>query len=265
MTIGHVVDDLREAVSTPNGTALIGIYTEKSWSGDDDAASKTRENAYTMTYRQFSNSLMTWTTAYYPPSPGGPSGYREVFGEPRLSEAPWDNNDELDLIQRLGEGIRNHDWNAGNSIGAEGKDALKQIAGAASSFAKGMNRLRKGDISGAAKEFGIKPPNRSSHGKNFSSNVLATQLGWVPLMSDIKSASDALYAVTKDPLRTSFIAKKAKAGYYYPYGCINVRCGERIRVEKIKWTLSEGPLSFAEELGLTDPTSVVWADRKSVV
>lgn len=158
MSNGNRVANNTTVVQTSCGPGVIGSYAEKQWDGDDDPEHK-RVNRYAMTYNTWRDELLDWG---FTSNPGAhfTGTYVACFGGVIADACTLTDNDQLTLINRLGEEIRGHTFDAANSIGAEGKDALKQIAGAAMSFGRGMRDLKRGNVKSALNQFGLNPKRR---------------------------------------------------------------------------------------------------------
>lgn len=266
MTTGTRISNNLSPFTGSCGAGVVGSYSEKNWSGTDDPHLRRECNPYEMQYLEYRDSIIT----FYSQNPGYPrvdytGSYASCFGGIHYDTVELDSNDLITLVNRLGEEIRLHDFNAANSIGAEGKDALKQIGSAASSFYRGMRNLKRGDVSNALREFGLSPKEARRVGvhKDLSGKVLATQLGWLPLLSDIKSAGDALWANTYKPRRKTYVAKVKSKGFVYPAldPTRSVKCGNVVKSRRLSWTLSED-FSIGDSLNLTDVNDfagMLWA------
>jgi len=236
------------------GWSSIGDYYEKTWSGADDPIKHKKPNSYTMRATERRVGVCLWRSKYDPPNTVNTGTWSSCFGGGAPPSLNWRSNDDLNLLNKLGESIKGHTFNAAVSVGAEGREALSQIAGAAESLVYGMRSLRHKNIKGALDAFGLHPKNEAIVGlhKSLSGKVLATQLGWLPLMGDIQSASEALFALTSNPMSATFTVKRQLREPLYAYsGDAGSQFGERILSKRLSWTLSE-ELSWAESLGLSN-------------
>lgn len=258
MSHGTITDDKTHTVVTDIGSGWVGFYQKKIFSGDNDPLRR-RENTYVMSLETKSDSVIRWVPALYPDQIRTAT-YESLIGGITASNPVWDENDEIDLVNKLGTCMKGHSFSAGNSIGAEGKDALKQIAGAADALYNGLKKVKslnpKGSLGELKKLFN---PNNKGLGKWLSGNTLATQLGWLPMISDMNEAYKALRNVADKPLKVQCIAKARKIGFYHPDGVPAVKCGEIVLNKRLAWTLSEGPLDVFDYYDLNDPYSVIYA------
>lgn len=254
MTTGNRTFDGTTLISTSVGTARVGIYHSKTWTGDDDPLKK-RENTYFMDYRSWSDQLCQFRHVLNP-NTWRDTAFRnvcsDIYGYCVTPVDPvWDNNDELSLILKLKQALAGNSFNFASSIGAEGKDALKQITGSASSLAKSILLLRQGRFKQAAAAAGITPRRSGNHAKNLSGNVLAVQLGWLPLIGDMSSAAQALAQIVAGPKTASRTVQSRRQGYYHNIYHPESRVGDIVRIERLKWTLT-GELSIPDKLSIPD-------------
>lgn len=236
-----------------SGTSWVGVQGQKTWSGGDDPVKHKAINAYSMTLSRRASNPISWKFSNDNPSgtwETGTAGFLGCFKQ----QPSWSSTDQLNLINRLGDKIRRHDFNAAQSIGAEGKDALRQIANTAMGVAKGLRALKRGDFSAVKRNFGISysEAKRAGLHKDLSNRVLATQLGWLPLMSDTKSAADAFYALTAKNASKTYEASLTLKGKVFDVWQQDVEVGTSFIRKRLHWTLSED-LTWNESLGLSNP------------
>lgn len=240
-----------------NGTSWIGVKGSKVWSGGDDPLKHRAINAYTMTLIRDASQTLRWKFSNNNPPGEWSTGTAGFLGIARKQDS-WTSNDQLTLINRLGDNVRKHDFNAAQSIGAEGKDALRQIANTAMGVARGLRDLKRGDFAGVKRNFGISysEAKRAGLHKDLSNRVLATQLGWLPLMSDCKSAADAFYALSAKNTSKTYQSSVTLKGYAYDVWQQGVKVGQSYIRKRLHWTLSED-LTWNESLGLSNPWDFV--------
>lgn len=263
MSVGIRTSDSRYTVSTSCGSGYVGTIIRKDWAGDDDPIRHKRANAYDMLYTETRDGIINWKNNLDVPALFHDGTWGSCFGSMGdVSPLIWDENLDLSLVNKLGDKIRNHEFNAAVSVGAEGKEALEQIAHAASSIYSGMRNLKKGNVSGALRDLGLSPKHARKVGlhKDLSGKVLATQLGWIPLMSDISSAYDAVVALTSKPQSMTYHASKRIFTDCHPVGDIGVYAGYHVMSKKLSWTLSEN-FTVWESTSLANPwdfADAVW-------
>lgn len=258
MTTGYKVDDRMTPTPTDSGLGNVGIRTIRTWNGADDPGKHAKENYYHCTISVVSDAVIKWR--FTPNGRDYTGTYANTYGGVTADQCAFDSNDDNALVNKLGDEIRGHSFNAASSLGAEGHDALKQIIGAATTLRQGFRALgnikadRLPDWEQIRKSFGVSYQEAKRKGlhKDLSDRVLATQLGWIPLMGDLKSASEALHAITKGPIGFTYKATKMKTGYCHPATDVGTNCGTAKRSKRVVWTLSE-QLSAAESLAITNP------------
>lgn len=253
MSSGNVTLDHRTPVSTDCGTSTTGSFVQKTWSGGDDPRVHKHVNAYDMHYTEIRDGIIKWT---YPGTPGvwHTGTWSSCFGGISCEPLVWSSNDDLSLVNSLGDKIRNHEFNAAVSVGAEGKEALEQIAHATSSIYSGMQNLKKGNVASALRDFGISPKHEKRVGlhKSLSNKVLATQLGWIPLMNDVAEGFKAVTALTSKPMSQTFHASRRISSRCYVLSDGDANAGTHTISKKISWTLSEN-FTIWESLSLSNP------------
>lgn len=252
MTTGTKVWDNRQVYSGDCGTTLVGSYLQKTWSGADDPVIHKAENPFTMELWEEFITPITWCKTATPASIRSGT-WKSCFGGIAFEPLAFDSNDLAKLINKLGDKIRGHEFNAAVSIGAEGKDALRQIAGASKAMYNGMRMLKKGNIDGALRYLGLKPAVAKEVGyhKTLSGKVLATQLGWLPLMGDVDDAYGALRRLSDPPLTGKFTVGIRKLGSVTLADGSPARNSENYLSRRLTWILSE-----SEQLGVVDSLHV---------
>lgn len=261
MTNGVKTNDNTQPVVTDVGTGQVGFYETKIWSGVDDPFYKKNENMYSMISSSWSDKVLTWTDIYEP-NVVKTATYRGLLSDHsgyavRPIEPTWDANDEIDFILQLKKAMTGNGFHLASSVGAEGKDALKQITGAATSLAKGIFELRKGNFHAAASAVGLTAGKRKATGKQLTGNVLAIQLGMLPLISDLKSGAEALADILHGPKRHKVKISKVKNGYYHEIYRPDLRCGYIRRIESLIWSQTS-ELTISERLSLADVPTMLY-------
>jgi len=254
MSSGHFVRDNLVPFHGGCGWSSVGDFYEKSWSGADDPKVHKKVNSYSMSATERRVGIIHWFNRGDPTKTIYTGTWSSCFGGGSPLTLVWSSNDDLALVNKLGDAIKGHTFNAAVSIGAEGREALSQIAGAAESLVYGMRSLRHKNIKGALDAFGLHPKNEAIVGlhKSLSGKVLATQLGWLPLMGDIQSASEALFALTSNPMSATISVKaKIRSDLLAYTSDSGSKFGEHTISKKLSWTLSE-ELSWGESLGLSN-------------
>lgn len=143
----------------------------------------------------------------------------------------FDANANNKLILKLGNKLRATDFDASVSI-AGLPQSLRLIGDTAHSIAKCFDRLRHGNIMGAARALGLKgtkkhgtvldPRTNKIHNlpdgtydynmpESFGQAVLAVQYGWRPLLADVHDSMGGLAAVLNKP-RTTKVRTRVQVG-----------------------------------------------------
>lgn len=141
----------------------------------------------------------------------------------------------------------------------------KQIQGVANVVGNSLTRVatagrsfKKGQWKKAARQLGVPPP------KSAPSNWLALQYGWLPLLSDIKGATDELLGLSDAALVQTVKASyrdRDKGNYYYPSGkYVNLvqRNAESGMFLRLDYEPANNLLQTASRVGLTNPLEIAW-------
>lgn len=253
MSSGTFTRDSRVPVNTVCGVGFSGSVINKTWAGGDDPVNHKENNPYDMTYSEVRDGIILWAHDSNPTFFQNGT-WTSCFGGASCEALAWSSNDDLSLLNKLGDEIRKHEFNAAVAVGAEGKEALEQIADAATRVYKGMRHLRKGQVPQALRQFGLSPSHAKRVGlhKDLSGKVLATQLGWLPLMGSVKDAAEAYKALTEKPQSMTYHARRSIKSSCYPPGDSKAICGDRIISKKLTWTLSENFTKW-ESLSISNP------------
>lgn len=239
------------------------------------ANSRRGEHPYTCTVTRATEGRQVVTT--YEPAyvQGGPPNYQQIFTgfsvwevrqeplSPGLYNNFWSpvgastSNDWNALINKLREEIEGSDWNVG-VMSAEAAEAVHLIFQSANRFRRGLDAVRKGDISGITRAFGLSKGKRGlPTTKNAASFWLEVQYGWLPLLKDTKSAAEALAKIWNFPLVKTYrvrrgvdFTKYMVSHPFYPttnYG-----------YDRLQYIARLTEVNLPQLLGLYDPASVIW-------
>lgn len=267
MSSGDQISDKRYTVSSPYGPSLAGEYFRKHWNGSDFVeGEESNEHAYTC------NIVSSFNATCQMQDPWEPSvwnnGTMFIFGSPPyIVDAPWDNNDELKLINKLGKKIRGSDFNAGNLLG-ESHQTISLISTTATRIAKMLHYIRDGNMYKAAQEVSAniklsrghvlsKKNRKPLKAADVSNMVLELQYGWRPLLSDVHDAAHTLAKRLETPFHTTYRAMREKKfdEQVAPGGHRWLRQGRHAEYLKVK--LKTKP-TMSSILHLNDPMSVAW-------
>lgn len=203
------------------------------------------------------------------------------------------DNDQIKLINKLGEAIKGNDFNLSVMLG-ESHQTLKMIGDTAITVAKSLRAVRKGDVATAlnllfkGKEIGLWKPKAISGAKRsqaietynrqlksyvkgsvkntnqaIASQWLQLQYGWIPLLSDMKAGAELLSHQLNVPFRQRYSARvkvsesikgdQATHPYEFYWFAKVVSSNSR----QIIAYMSEEP-SVASLTGMLDPELVAW-------
>lgn len=178
----------------------------------------------------------------------------------------WSSNDQLSLVGKLTDSL-NAGFNLAVFLG-EGKEALATITQMATRIYRAAKEVKKGRITNAAnillgggKSPGGKRP-KNPHLKDlkdFASNWLQLQYGWLPLIKDIFSAAKHLAYLQDRPFNQTFRVRKT---VYWagdaPIGSTGTDMYSGYKRESHSIIAKVTSVNEAALLGLTDPSAVVW-------
>jgi len=197
----------------------------------------------------------------------------------------WKNEADIRALLSLREQVMQGDYNLAVSVG-EARESLHMIGNTAISLANSLLHLRRGNVQAAIKslrpervrsvgklyENPLKFRNRISS-KNFdlgpkaskkpiSESWLELQYGWLPLLSDAKSAAEKAYRMLNEPKRFTF-RSFAKAPSYkdtYVTGSLQRDRAVDYQCAYFAYVVEDDSVvpSWARDLGLLDPELLVW-------
>lgn len=238
MTTGTILT----GVTSPYGS---GYY--KTWSGGDSFPDRKKWNHYEMA------SVSRIVSGHYP------------MGIEMPSQSFFTPDDELRLLDKLASVAKRHEFRAGVFLGQAGETA-RTISGTATAFKGIAQSLKRRDLQGALRFLtrsvggsDLKAARRKLNTGDLAGAHLSLVYGWLPLLSDVKAACDALEVLANPPRRSSITVSRNRSGdqdgSQSPslYSCI----GRRRSSVQIIYRMEE-ELSQARSLGLLDPASVVW-------
>lgn len=264
MTSGTIVRDDRYTVTTSCGTDVqAGSYYSKTWSGSNDPVFHAKDNNYQMNLSSSSNPQCLYRVVYFdgrPPDPWYTGTYASCgFGiGPPLEYAVFDSNDEIRLLNKLSQQLRQHDFNAAVAIG-EGKESLRMIKDRSLQLARGLRNLKSGNLPGFLQAIGAKGKggNRKVTSSNKNNLFLEYEYGWRPLVNDIYEGSQAVFALTNKPLTRLYRASTKKEILLSETVSSSVITGKAVTVKALRCRLTEN-YSPVSSLGLDSPSEVVW-------
>lgn len=244
-----------------------GDVDTKSWNGVNG---RTTDNAYTMRRKvqlKGGDDLRTYSTLT-----GGIKSSVTNYGYGStdiISTSLWPNNNELQLLGRLVEKVKGHDF-YGSSAFAQIGQTVNGVIGSTRAVIQAFREVKRLNIGAAIRALASAPSTSTTRMGNIhipskldsgsiSSTWLALQYGWLPLLSDISAAMDALEVIAGPPRVANFRASsrvtfsrdiRLSSGYP-PYNC-DVMSRKEFRVQAVE------QLSVPRTLGLMDPATLLW-------
>lgn len=273
MSTGDIVQTINLVPSGAcGGGAEYQHYFRKSWVGDDLSAAERLaglpypSHAYTCTVEKVNRGR-----CIYKPTESLNLVSKCVGGWSNPGQ-DWTANDELRLLGKLGDKIRGHDFNAGIALGT-GHQTAALIGSSAARLANGLRALKSGlgpkaivnalnGAKGRASGRGRERPTLDEHRDvEMSRRWLEASYGWMPLLSDVHGAAQALALHVQKVQQVTFTARHSsewrvidrKDSYHTSHEFVRNR-------KQIVYTFereSDLPSEFVK-LGLTDPLSVAW-------
>jgi len=266
---------------------LTGFYESKTWTGTDyppvkptyekivwqlrdgrkvttrrrvdvPTRRKSTDHPYSMSLIQYRDAPYSWDRYEYGSlSEQDVRTSKSIFSYGYITQGSdeWNSNDDLAVIGKLREAVAGSDFNMGVFLG-EGHQALKMITESATRIRKGLSRIKRGDVAGAAKALGAHKPGKVH--KTASANWLQLQYGWLPLVKDAQGAAEFLAKLLNFPMIQTYKVRKRKPIKVSPiagtpflgfWGEGNTRVQIIARLEEV---------NVAQLSGLTDPASVLW-------
>lgn len=206
-------------------------------------------------------------SSVYPPVGGMVTSVQErdsltTIGDGAVFTQNWSSNDDIALLGKLREKIAGTSFNMGVFLG-EGREALDMIARTATTLARSMRALKRGDIAGAARALHVKPPPSSRYTRRgvaeneVSSRWLELQYGWMPLISDVYEGAGYLATRLQAPFEQRYRARRQVIADFVP-------SGQNFEAYfAVGWTRKQviarlTEVSETSLAGLQDPASVAW-------
>jgi len=261
--------------SYTNLILTVGAYEYKSWNGVDGKYGPLvgghrdlKWNPYSMRHSQRDRRAVR---AYFQRKDAGdPNDYTDyvylsIAGpEPEYLAWPhwleWSNNDKLDVMSKLIERVKSHDFNLAVNV-AQGRQLVDMVALNLRKFGRSITALKRGRFDVAARELTGASPKKNSQLKvtDISGRWLELQYGWLPALSDTFEAAKAFEAISNGPRKRTFSAAKkrgvSKDGL--TDNGVVTWWWSTLGNYRIKFELAE-EMSVNRQLGLLDPLSVAW-------
>lgn len=232
------------------------LYSLRTWWGRDDPR-KRAENAYRMTSIKESRSP---GQKYYSGIPKGGPTYEYVTINWAPSLSLWSSNEELALLSRLADKVREGAPDMATAMG-ELPETLGSLSNLLSAAFSGWRSFRKGRFGDAVRKwsrFGSGGGRGTLRFKDVSDAHLALTYGWVPLAGDISDLCEWIEKRTAEPRTLKFRTSRtlrAKGSVGVKSGIPIIANGEII--VGMRLTMTER-VSVPRSLGLLNPANVAW-------
>jgi len=248
------------------GNIVVGPFPSytfrKTWSGGDG---RSTWNSYHM------DTLFNSQVPNY-------NGYMGTLYVPSEYVATFPANKEIDLINKLAESIKGHQFNLGVALGQRA-ETVEMVTSTVGKLVTCIRSIKRGRFDLAVRALGgssaghkkLHPGRKMrSDPKNLTSNDVSAawlelQYGWLPLLGDVHEAALAYEAMTKKPreftqrvsasvsIAQDFVRLATPSlGNGYATGHSTSKIDKNVIVK-----FSEAP-SSARSLGLHDPLSIAW-------
>lgn len=211
----------------------------------------------------FINTAADGTVTTVETTMGQWGGYKNLPGKAGVFTA----NDMNTLIGKLREQVSGPGFNAAVTLG-EGSEAYNSIAKTISDVTAAVHFARKGNMRAACRSLGVEPLSRHKAQRNpldlsavkpLSERFLELQYGWLPLLSDVKSAADALsHHAAQDPPVTRKVKQRLKRTVDVDRDYAENVHRTTVSVQILYSCTESNTPSVPDALGLTDPLTVAW-------
>lgn len=183
----------------------------------------------------------------------------------------WSSSDELQLLGKLAEQVRGHDFNAGVFAGT-GHQTAHLIGDSALRLANGYRALKRGlgvkaivnalnGARGRTTGRGKPLPHLSEHRDvELSRRWLEASYGWMPLLSDVDEACKALAKHVTGARQIKFRVRQRRHTFADEDTINTIGRSEReYRVQLIYELMNQDDTLLAlRSLGVVDPRSILW-------
>lgn len=196
-----------------------------------------------------------------------PLGHTEEYGVPfnyylnssNGSTLPtFSSNDRNEMLAKLLERVKGHSFNMAVNLAQTGQVA-DMVVSNLGKLGRSVMALKHGDFATAARQLGASPKPSRLKSTDISGRWLELQYGWLPTLSDTFEACKAFEAISNGPSKSRFSVKRSQTGTQTINGTTSAEKQRLGQKRTLTYTLELAEeLSFARQLGLTDPLSVAW-------
>lgn len=257
----NIVNDNRRLESTSCGSGLVGMNYSKSQTGGDDYPRKTTPQPYSMSMSSTLNNV-----GMYKNVSGGSwhTGASTTCGfAPTASIPAFSDNERNALLLKILQKARGDTFYPSMFL-AEAQGTIDQINDAAKRLAMAYRSTRRLEFNRALNYLtGLRRPPQGvvrRFGNDFTSNWLALQWGWLPLVSDIAQAGNAIVNRSAPPSRIvkTFRIRDQKDGIVYGVGGGFSAIGDAYRTLQLLLAVKQVNYSSPANANLWDVSQVAW-------
>lgn len=255
--VGGYGQDISSGTNSPRATSA----TAKAGRPRKPRSLLLEENPYSCIHNHIEDGLHYFTRPAYPwvvdyKANWGTWGYGYVT---ESNADKWGSNDELELLSKLASQIRGHDFNLAVSA-AEAGQTLSMIALTATRLGRAIHDLKRGDLRSVLGSLTVSKQQSARAKTRVDRNDiggawLELQYGWIPLLSDVKSAAEALAWNQIPHTMTIRVGRSRNFEMASPVG---FRCVSDCRISRRYKVVLYDDMGAFDGLGLTDPATVVW-------
>lgn len=249
----------------------LGTGKRRTWSGGDGkytsfaGTQRDKWNNYTMLYEEWDRTSVSFVFRWWKQKTLPFDGtitiinndlYNPGFGF--SSPISWTSNDQLKLLDRLTQRVKDHQFNLAVNLG-QLHQTVDLLASNLSKLGRAALALKRGQFATAARQLGARPRGTRLKTTDVSGRWLELQYGWLPLIGDSFEAAKAFEAISNGPRSTTFRASNKKFGIgngSQSKTLFDVPYKESLK-RYILYECTE-EMGAARQLGLLDPASVVW-------
>lgn len=256
------------------------LITHKIWSGVDRLNKDDRSpHPYSMTWYRKDEGLCTYREFHRDDS------LAACFGMGGIVPVSWSSSDELALLGKLSQKIRDHDFNAA-VFGGTALQTVRLIADRTQKISKALHTLKKGGgVGDIAKALGVKSPRKdepftprdggkpiyglnsklksrsSTNTAGLDSIWLEASYGWTPLVKDVHEGAQALAKLIGGSGGKTEFRARHKITSFTPVNNANLTTAgfHEIRGQIIYVFEREEDLpSDLAQLGIVNPATLAW-------
>lgn len=232
-----------------------GLYKGRVWDGADGKYSIVG-GVQVPRYNNYNNK--TWSVrTVYPKTSSGAWYAVSIAGTPTFASI-FTSSYAVKNQNKLVSKVKDFDFNLAVA-GAEMGLTIGMTVGAIQSMVKSIRALKRGDFATAAQSLGANKHTSKLGQKDLTGRWLELQYGWLPLLSDVYGASQALALKANAPRQMRWKATTTATGKYDGSQSPSLYSG--LGVAKASQTIiyeATEVLTTKRQLGLEDPLTLAW-------